>query len=97
MEAPILSVANINKHFGGLAAICNLSFDVQAGEVLGLMAGAGVIPCSALLRFQIRRFTGLLWLSRLHQFSLCGISCVPNWEGGWLQSAIMIALLQVVE
>ena len=30
-------------HFGGLAAICDLSFEVQAGEVLGLMGpnGAG--------------------------------------------------------
>jgi len=43
METPILSVAKLNKHFGGLSAICDLSFDVQAGEALGLMGpnGAG--------------------------------------------------------
>jgi branched-chain amino acid transport system ATP-binding protein len=43
VEAPILSVAGINKHFGGLAAIGDMSFDVQAGEALGLMGpnGAG--------------------------------------------------------
>jgi branched-chain amino acid transport system ATP-binding protein len=43
MEIPILSVAKLNKHFGGLSAICDLSFDVQAGEALGLMGpnGAG--------------------------------------------------------
>jgi branched-chain amino acid transport system ATP-binding protein len=43
METPILSVAKLNKHFGGLAAICDLSFDVQVGEALGLMGpnGAG--------------------------------------------------------
>jgi branched-chain amino acid transport system ATP-binding protein len=43
METPILSVAKLNKHFGGLAAICDLSFDVQEGEALGLMGpnGAG--------------------------------------------------------
>jgi branched-chain amino acid transport system ATP-binding protein len=43
METPILSVAKLNKHFGGLAAICDLSFNVQMGEALGLMGpnGAG--------------------------------------------------------
>lgn len=40
---PILSVDRATKHFGGLVAIWNLSFDVQAGEVIGLMGpnGAG--------------------------------------------------------
>ena len=43
MKAPILSVIKVNKHFGGLVAVVDLSFDVQAGEVLGLMGpnGAG--------------------------------------------------------
>ena len=43
MEAPILSIDRVNKHFGGLVAIQDLSFDVQAGEVMGLMGpnGAG--------------------------------------------------------
>lgn len=43
MQSPLLSVAGICKHFGGVAAIRDISFDVQAGEVLGLMGpnGAG--------------------------------------------------------
>ena len=43
MEVPILSVTRVNMHFGGLVAVYDLSFDVQAGEVLGLMGpnGAG--------------------------------------------------------
>ena len=43
MHGPILSVENVCMNFGGLAAIYDLSFDVQAGEVLGLMGpnGAG--------------------------------------------------------
>jgi len=43
MEPPLLSVAGICKHFGGVVAIRDISFDVQAGEVLGLMGpnGAG--------------------------------------------------------
>jgi branched-chain amino acid transport system ATP-binding protein len=36
-------VAEINKHFGGVAAVINMSFDVRPGEALGLMGpnGAG--------------------------------------------------------
>jgi branched-chain amino acid transport system ATP-binding protein len=43
MEGPILSVEKVNMHFGGLAAISDLSFDVQMGEAFGLMGpnGAG--------------------------------------------------------
>src|SRR4030042_575677 len=43
MGESILSVERVNMHFGGLAAICDLSFEVQVGEALGLMGpnGAG--------------------------------------------------------
>jgi branched-chain amino acid transport system ATP-binding protein len=43
METPLLSVVRVNKYFGGLAAVRNFSFDVQAGEAVGLMGpnGAG--------------------------------------------------------
>jgi branched-chain amino acid transport system ATP-binding protein len=43
MEVPILSVVKLSMHFGGLAAISDLSFDVQMGEAFGLMGpnGAG--------------------------------------------------------
>jgi len=43
LETPILSVAGVTKCFGGLVAVRDLSFDMQAGEVLGLMGpnGAG--------------------------------------------------------
>lgn len=43
MEPPILSVTGVSKHFGGVAAVQDISFDVQAGEVVGLMGpnGAG--------------------------------------------------------
>jgi branched-chain amino acid transport system ATP-binding protein len=43
LEAPILAVDEVNKHFGGVVAVKDLSFDVQAGEVIGVMGpnGAG--------------------------------------------------------
>jgi branched-chain amino acid transport system ATP-binding protein len=72
MEAPILSVVGINKHFGGVVAIKGLSFEVQVGEVVGLMGpnGAGkttllnVIageykPDSGTITFKGNNITGL--------------------------------------
>ena len=41
MEAPILSVGGVNKHFAGLAAVRDMSFDVRTAEVLGLMGSSG--------------------------------------------------------
>lgn len=43
MDGPILSVNGITKRFGGLVALKDVSFDVQKGEVVGLMGpnGAG--------------------------------------------------------
>src|SRR4030042_170524 len=40
---PLLSIVGANKHFGGLHAIKDLSFDIMPNEVLGLMGpnGAG--------------------------------------------------------
>jgi len=35
-KTPILSLKNVSKHFGALAAVNQLSFDVEAGEVLGI-------------------------------------------------------------
>ena len=71
-ETAVLSVDGVNKHFGGILALQNLSFEVQAGEVLGLMGpnGAGkttllnVIagtysPSSGRVNFCGRDITGL--------------------------------------
>jgi branched-chain amino acid transport system ATP-binding protein len=72
MAVPILSVDGVSKHFGGVLAINNLSFDVYPGEVIGLMGpnGAGkttllnVIagvykPDSGTIKFRGNKITGL--------------------------------------
>jgi len=43
LTGPIFSVVEVSKHFGGLFAVDNVSCDVQAGDVVGLMGpnGAG--------------------------------------------------------
>jgi len=40
-DGPILSVRNISKQFGGIRAVNGVSFDVQRGEILGLIGPNG--------------------------------------------------------
>jgi branched-chain amino acid transport system ATP-binding protein len=43
MTGPLLEVQDLNKHFGGLHAVRNLSFSVRQGEMVGILGpnGAG--------------------------------------------------------
>ncbi|SCB58649.1 branched-chain amino acid transport system ATP-binding protein [Rhizobium aethiopicum] len=41
MNAPILSVRNIGKSFGGIRAVDGVSFEVSKGEILGLIGPNG--------------------------------------------------------
>jgi branched-chain amino acid transport system ATP-binding protein len=42
-QEPILQVKDVSKHFGGLRALVHITFDLPAGEILGLIGpnGAG--------------------------------------------------------
>src|SRR3990172_3550916 len=72
MKGPIFSVDRLDKYFGGLVAISDLTFKMQAGEALGFMGpnGAGkttlinVIsgefkPDSGTISFKGKDITGL--------------------------------------
>jgi branched-chain amino acid transport system ATP-binding protein len=43
LDKPILSITSVSKRFGGLLAVNDVSFDLLAGEIMGLMGpnGAG--------------------------------------------------------
>ena len=70
-ETAVLSLDRVTKCFGGLVAVKDMTFEVQAGEVLGLMGpnGAGKTtllnliagvyrPDSGRILFQGRDITG---------------------------------------
>jgi branched-chain amino acid transport system ATP-binding protein len=72
LDEPILAISRVSKRFGGLQAVNDVSFDLPAGEILGLMGpnGAGkttlvnVIcgfykPDSGTIRFKGRDITRL--------------------------------------
>ena len=69
---PFLEVENVSKHFGGVAALSDVSFHVDKGEIVGLIGpnGAGkttlfnVICCvyrpnSGIIKFKGSKITGL--------------------------------------
>ena len=79
----ILEVEGLNKHFGGVSAVCNVTFDVRQGEILGLIGpnGAGkttlfnlvsgaLVPDSGLIRFKEKSIGGL----KPHRISKMGIA-----------------------
>ena len=69
---PLLEVRGLRRHFGGLAAISDLSFEVEKGEILGMIGpnGAGktttfnlitgvYVPTAGQVRFKGEDITGL--------------------------------------
>ena len=78
----LLEVAELNKHFGGLAACTNVDFHVEQGEILGLIGpnGAGkttifnlvsgaLTPDSGTIAFKGRDIAGL----KPHEITRMGI------------------------
>lgn len=62
MEVPILSMDGVTKQFGGILAVNDLSFDVNAGDVIGLMGpnGAGKTTLLNVLSGEYRPDAGII-------------------------------------
>ena len=83
MTAPLLELKGLAKRFGGLVAVNDLSFDVHAGEVVGLLGPngsgkttamnlvSGALPLTAgEVRFDGRTISGLA----SHQIARLGVA-----------------------
>lgn len=83
MNTPLLELKGLTKRFGGLIAVNDLSFDVHAGEVVGLLGPngsgkttamnlvSGALPLNAgVVRFDGRTISGLA----SHQIARLGVA-----------------------
>lgn len=83
MNTPLLELKGLTKRFGGLVAVNDLSFDVHAGEVVGLLGPngsgkttamnlvSGALPLNAgQVRFDGRTISGLA----SHQIARLGVA-----------------------
>jgi branched-chain amino acid transport system ATP-binding protein len=82
-ETPILSIAGVTKHFGGLVALHDLNIDVHEGEAFGLMGpnGAGKTTLLSVVSGQYKPDRGMIKfqgndISGLPAYKIChlGIS-----------------------
>ena len=68
----MLTVTNVTKKFGDLTAVCDLSFELATGEVLGLVGqnGAGTVQSGALEMSNVdlsTEFTNMIIANRAYQ------------------------------
>jgi len=64
MTTPALRIAGLSKHFGGLVAVNNVSFEVYPGEVVGLLGdnGAGKSTLIKIISGVLRPDAGHIFL-----------------------------------
>ena len=69
MSEPILEVNGINKTFGGVKAVSDISFTLNKGEVVGIIGpnGAGKTTLINLLTGFVKPVNTELILPNLHQ------------------------------
>ena len=64
-QAPLLSVAHLQRRFGGLTAVSDVDLEVNAGEMVGIIGpnGAGKTTLFNLLVGALRPDQGRVWLN----------------------------------
>jgi len=80
-NAPVLAVSGLSKSFGGVQAVDQVSFTLNAGELLALIGpnGAGKTTCFNMLNGQLRPDTGSV---RLNGREIRGMSPARVWRRG---------------
>ena len=65
MSAPLLTVENLSKSYGGVKAVQDVSFTLERGELLALIGpnGAGKSTCFNMLNGQVQADTGRIGIA----------------------------------
>ena len=87
MDAPILSIVNLSKTFGGLMAVNDLSIDVQEGEAVGIMGpnGAGKTTIINMISGQYKPDRGIIMfnenkISGLPPYKICNLGIARTYQ-----------------
>ena len=77
----VLRVEQLSKSFGGVDAVCNVSFDVQPGELLAMIGpnGAGKSTCFNMLMGQLKPTSGKVFFN---DEDLAGLPSRAIWRRG---------------
>lgn len=80
-EASVLSVKNLRRTFGGVVAVDDVSFELEAGTLLALIGpnGAGKTTCFNMLNGQLRPDNGSV---TLHGRDIVGLAPREVWRLG---------------
>ena len=81
---PVLEVRDLRKRFGGLVAVNGMSFDLHAGEILGLIGpnGSGKSTAMKLIMGVERPSGGTIRLNGANPNSFALNACNHNASGG---------------
>jgi branched-chain amino acid transport system ATP-binding protein len=75
VSAPLLRVESLTVRYGALTALSDMSWQVSAGEILGIIGpnGAGKSSCFAAVTHAVQR-TGTVWLGNEQ------VTHLPTWQ-----------------
>ncbi len=97
--APLLQVRNLRKSFGGIEALANVSFTLEAGQMLALIGpnGAGKSTCFNVLGGQLRPDSGSVLLEGQELVGLSAARICRLGVGRSFQTAATFRSMTVLE
>ena len=97
--APLLQVRNLRKSFGGIEALANVSFTLEAGQMLALIGpnGAGKSTCFNVLCGQLRPDSGSVLLDGQELVGLSAARICRLGVGRSFQTAATFRSMTVLE
>jgi len=98
VSGPLLRIENLTVHFGGLAALAEVSFGVSAGEIVGLIGpnGAGKTTLFNVITGLVRPTRGAVSfrgvpITRLPPFRICRLGIARTFQLARILPALTVA------